>query len=387
MEKMAYDHKKIFAAACLGMLLFGIVMISLGSLLPTLSKRISLSQVEAGASLSLLPLGILLGSMIFGPLVDRFGYMAILVIGGVLSFLGFQGLGSVIQSSHLNWAIVTIGIGGGILNGATNALVSDISTDKHSANLSILGVFYGIGALGMPILLGLLERYFEVGQLIFWMGMGMLLPVFYFMSLRFPSVKRPHGFPMGRAKGLLGGPLLLPLGFVLFFQSGVEGLANNWTTTYLESEKGFGPRESLFTLSLFVAGLCLARLILGQLLRKLNPYTVLLSSIYLLVGSGLLIWNFQGQWPTVIGLVLFGIGLAAGFPVVLGYVGKMYRGMTGTAFSLVISMALVGNILGNYLMGWIAQELGLRLLPVALIVLVAAMGGLLLGLKKKLNRI
>lgn len=383
---MAYDYKKVFAAASLGMLLFGMVMISLGSLLPTLSKRISLSEVETGASLSLLPLGILLGSLIFGPLVDRFGYMAILAIGGVLTFLGFQGLGVATQSPHLNWAITTIGFGGGILNGATNALVSDISTDKHSANLSILGVFYGIGALGMPALLGLLERYFEVGQLIFWMGMGMLLPVFYFMSLRYPKAKRPHGFPMGRALGLLKDPLLLSLGFVLFFQSGVEGLANNWTTTYLESEKGFGPSEALFTLSLFGAGLCLARLLLGQLLRKWDPYTVLLLSMYLLVGAGLLIWSFQGQWPTVIGLVLFGIGLAAGFPVVLGFVGKMYRDMTGTAFSLVISMALVGNVLGNYLMGWVAQELGLHLLPVALIVLVAVMGGLLLGLGKRIEQ-
>jgi predicted MFS family arabinose efflux permease len=64
----------------------------------------------------------------------------------------------------------------------------------------------------------------------------------------------------------------------------------------------------------------------------------------------------------------------------------MYRDMTGTAFSLVISMALVGNVLGNYLMGWVAQELGLHLLPVALIVLVAVMGGLLLGLGKRIEQ-
>lgn len=86
MEDSKYNYKVVFVAACLGMLLFGVVMISLGSLLPSISKKIYLSKLETGATLSLLPFGILLGSIVFGPLVDRFGYKLILIIGGLLSF-------------------------------------------------------------------------------------------------------------------------------------------------------------------------------------------------------------------------------------------------------------------------------------------------------------
>ena len=46
------------------------------------------------------------------------------------------------------------GLGGGAVNGATNALVSDISEKDKGANLSLLGVFFGLGALGMPFILG-----------------------------------------------------------------------------------------------------------------------------------------------------------------------------------------------------------------------------------------
>lgn len=386
MEDPKYDYKVVFLAACLGMSLFGVVMISLGSLLPSISNRIYLSKLETGATLSLLPFGILLGSMGFGPLVDRFGYKVILIVGGLLAFLGFECLGIAARSTQLNWAIVGIGLGGGILNGATNALVSDISKEGHSANLSLLGVFYGLGALGVPVLLGFLQEYLELDVLIFWMGMGMLLPVVFFVMTAFPRPKNAQGFPIAQGFGMVKDPVLLLLGFVLFFQSGLEGVANNWTTTFLESERRFEAADALFALSLFVAGLCLARLLLGKILRVMNPYTVLLLSICVLMGSALVVWLFETHSISVIGLVGFGFGLAAGFPVVLGYVGKMYRGLTGTAFSVVITIALIGNVLSNHLMGWVSQYFGMGYYPVLLMVLVMAMAGLILGLHRKLNQ-
>lgn len=386
-KEKEYNYKVVFVAACLGMLLFGVVMISLGSLLPSISKKIYLSSVETGATLSLLPLGILLGSIVFGPLVDRFGYKIILIIGGLLSFIGFEGLGVATQPDYLNWTILIIGLGGGILNGATNALVSDISKDKHSANLSLLGVFYGVGALGVPAVVGFLQKYLEIDVLIFWMGMGMLLPVVLFGITTFPSPKKAQGFPVAQGLGMLKDPILLLLGFVLFFQSGLEGIANNWTTLFLETERAFEPADALFVLSLFVGGLCAARLLLGKILRQINPYTVLLFSICILLGSATLIWAFQAHFLSIMGLLGFGIGLAAGFPVILGYVGKMYKELTGTAFSLVITIALIGNVLSNYLMGWVSQYFGIGLYPVLLVVLVIAMAGLILGLQKRLNQI
>jgi MFS transporter, FHS family, glucose/mannose:H+ symporter len=49
-------------------------------------------------------------------------------------------------------AFFLIGFGGGVINGGTNALVADISTGEKGAKLSLLGVFYGAGALGFPLI-------------------------------------------------------------------------------------------------------------------------------------------------------------------------------------------------------------------------------------------
>ena len=66
-----YNRKLVFGAACLGMLLFGIVFLSLGSANNMLAERFNLDNNSIGTLTALLPFGILAGSLIFGPIVDQ----------------------------------------------------------------------------------------------------------------------------------------------------------------------------------------------------------------------------------------------------------------------------------------------------------------------------
>jgi fucose permease len=60
------------------------------------------------------------------------------------------------------------------------------------------------------------------------------------------------------------------------------------------------------------------------------------------------------------GLFLLGFGLASGFPILLGFLGGLYRDVTGTAFSAVFVMALIGGSALPYLTGVVADGQGLR---------------------------
>jgi fucose permease len=60
------------------------------------------------------------------------------------------------------------------------------------------------------------------------------------------------------------------------------------------------------------------------------------------------------------GVYLLGCGCAASFPVVLGFVGDRYARLSGTAFSVVIVMALSGGMLLPYATGELGALHGLR---------------------------
>ncbi len=75
-----YNTKLIFAASCAGILMFGIAMLVLGSIAPDLKLKLGLDEVSAGALFSILPVGMLAGSLLFGPVADKFGYRILLSV-------------------------------------------------------------------------------------------------------------------------------------------------------------------------------------------------------------------------------------------------------------------------------------------------------------------
>lgn len=355
-----YNRQLVFWSTCLGMLLFGVGLIMLGSVLPDLRVRHSLDAMEAGALFSILPIGIIGGSLLFGPVCDRYGYRTLLAISALLMFAGFEGLAFTHTSWILTASVFLFGLGGGAINGATNAVVADISTTGKGADLSILGVFFGIGALGMPLLLSLLKKTVEFQYIIAVTGLLALAAAALFSTVRFPAAKQAEGISMKQVGSLFSDITLLLVAFFLFFQSAFEGLINNWTTTYL-IEKMAAPQEAaLIGLSAYVAGMTVMRLLIGSVLRKLPERQLLHISFSITLAALLLFSLSHSVVPAAAGLFLLGSGLAAGFPTMLGIVGNRYPDLSGTAFSFVLVIALLGNMLVNYTMGIVAEGYGIE---------------------------
>ncbi len=359
---MTYCKNLVFAAACIGMLLFGISLLSLGSLLPSIAARFQLDGIATGALVSALPFGLLGGSMVFGPLVDRFGYKLLLLLSALAVIGGLEAIAFAPSVAVLRFAIVVIGFAGGILNGGTNALVADISAGDRGAKLSLLGVFFGVGALGMPVLLGTL-RGVEHATVLSGIGAALLLPVLYIGLIRFPLPKQAQGFPLAQGLGLVRDGALLAIALTLALQSGIEGVVNNWSTTYLEGARGIAPSAALLALSAYVAGMTVTRLVLAAVLRSVSSGRVIFMGIGCTALGIAVVANAPSAMAAGAGLALMGAGLAAAFPLLMGYVADLYPAISGTAFSVVLAIALPGNMLLNYLMGVLKDWAGARYLP------------------------
>lgn len=357
-----YNRKIVFWAACLGILFFGMGIITLGAVKQALALKYGLSDIMAGTLFSILPLGILTGSLLFGPACDKYGYKFILVMCCLAMFLGFEGIAYAPSHALLKLGVFLFGLGGGAINGATSALVADISQEKKGANLSILGVFFGLGALGMPFLLGLLEHVFSYETIVAIVGFCTLLVGIIYLLIRFPAAKLTGGFPVKESLGLLKNKTLLLIAFFLFCQSSFEAIINNWTTTYLTGYKSMAADQALFALSLFVAGMTVMRLLLGSLLSNLRTSRLWLIAFLLLAAGLFFLQTGEDFLSLSAGLILMGAGLAGGFPLMLGLVGDRFQSLSATAFGLVLVIALVGNMLINYGTGIIVQYWGIQYL-------------------------
>lgn len=377
-----YNTKKVFVAACIGMCFFGVSMLVLGSILPMLTLKLGLNHLEAAGLVTFLPMGLLGGSLLFGPIVDRFGYKALLLVSCFVVMLGMKGLVMFESIPLLRLSIIGIGFGGGILNGETNALVSDISNNQEKGSrLSLLGAFYGVGALGIPTLLSILSEHCAFEAILQGISVIMLVGIVFCLTIAFPPPKQPHGFPIMQGLKLLKEKSLIIFSLILFFQSGVEGVCNNWSVLYMGQTTSISTGQALISLTCMVAGLTAARLLLVVIFKKMKMENVLfISLLTVLAGFGLL--SFSSEFMQVAtAMALIGAGLASTFPVILGIIGSKYVSLSGTAFSIALVIALVGQILLNSLMGIISQQYGITAYP---FLMMASIGMIILLFKRSL---
>ena len=109
----------VFLAACFGMFLFGVAMLSLGTINTFLVEKFNLNKLSAGSLASLLPLGILLGSLVFGAIVDRFGYKLLLVFSSILIVASMLIIVYASSFTMIQSVFFIIGITSALINGVT----------------------------------------------------------------------------------------------------------------------------------------------------------------------------------------------------------------------------------------------------------------------------
>jgi FHS family glucose/mannose:H+ symporter-like MFS transporter len=372
---------KLMSAAFAGMFVFGIVMAVLGAVLPSLFERIGFGEGAAGNLFLTMNFAMLVMSLVFGPLVDRFGYKALLVVCSILVAAAFFLLSLAASYGLVLAAAVVLGFGGGGLNGGTNALTSDLNPEKRGAALNLLGIFFGFGALTVPFLIGTLQRSLGLRTILSFAALIGLVPLALFALLRFPAAKQAQGFPIRAAARVVGHPLLWLCALLLFFESGNEFTAGGWISTYLQRTFGTGPSAAALVLAGYWAAVMGGRLLSARLVRVLRTERLVVISAGLAFAAAVLLAASPTAGPAMAAAVLLGLGFSAIYPTTLAIVGESFAAFTGTAFSVVIAVGLAGGMLAPWLAGRIAQASSLRhglLIPVfncaMILVLLALIG-------------
>jgi fucose permease len=341
--------------------MFGIVLAILGTVfgLPEMRERLHIDLAQQGNLFLLLYLGIFVASVIVGPVIDHIGNKATLIVSSALVAAAMVLFGSAHSLASAALAAILLGMGGGGLNTSTNVLVSDLYGENRGPMLNLLGIFFGIGALCIPLLAASIEGRFSIPQLLLFCAALSVLCAVAYVSLTFPApVGLQQGFSLRATLSVAKYPGVMLLAILLFFESGNEACIGGWTSTYANAS-GFSPRTATLILAGFWAALMVSRLLVASVFRATSKTVLVLTSGLLsLLGCGLLL---SGHSLLTFGLGVAVIGFTYGpiFPTALAIAGDRYTN-TGTVFGLLFAVALLGGMVMPWSVGQISQSFNVR---------------------------
>jgi MFS transporter, FHS family, glucose/mannose:H+ symporter len=256
-------------------------------------------------------------------------------------------------------AAFILGFGGGGLNTAANALVADLYAGNRGAMLNLLGVFFGFGALFIPLLAASITGRLSIAQLL-WIATALAaLCVIFYLILPFPRPREAAGFSIFASIRAAKYPGVMLFASLLFFESGNESAIGGWTSTYVGSMGG-PPRAATWILAAYWAGLMIGRIAGAQVLAYVRKERwVFVSGIGSAIGTAVLVAT-PSLVTMAIGSTLIGFSFAAIYPTTLAIAADRYQRLAGTIFGLLFAVGLIGGMIFPWAVGHLSEQFGVR---------------------------
>jgi MFS transporter, FHS family, glucose/mannose:H+ symporter len=359
---------------CLALLTIGWT----GLLIPSLIRSIkdAFDQSDAGIGLIYLIYAVAYaaGSFGGGPATERFGRRTVLTGAALIHGAGIVGLG--LAPSWAVFAVLAVpaGLGAGGLDGGSNGLFLDLFRSNRGRAMNLLHLFFSIGALSAPLIVGALVDSGIAWQVVIAAtGIAPLALAAGFCIAALPSGRTTGGRvstsdPADAADAAAGGagsraglrrrialPLvLLGIGILTYVASEVG--VSNWLVRFLDRAP-LG--TATLALSLFWAGLAVGRLVSSGIADRFDHvrFTAACAGILsvALVGAVAV-----PSLALSIGLFTI-VGIASGpiFPMILAVGGERYAERSAAVSGLLTGFGVVGGVLYPPLMGVLSVTVGL----------------------------
>ncbi len=374
---------QLIFAAILAIFVYGVIAAMLGTIMPKLPLA---NDAQRGTVALAQALGLVIASISVGPLIDSKGKKTGLLLGLALITIALFTLPHMTSYVTIGAVLFLLGLGGGVIVTAANALVSDISETRRASVLNLLNLFFGLGGLATPFIAGNLLGGDNYKLLYLSAALAAITLVVHAVT-GMPAPTGERGFKTAEVGGVLGRPALFLLALFLFLYVSCEVGVWNWLVRYLTTN-GISEGQALNILSLgFALGLLLGRVVVSRILIKVSAINVTLAAAIAMAGTTY--WMLQSSSPTAAWIAVFcaGLSMAPVFPTTLAMVGDAFPKMTATAMGIVITSGWIGLAVSSRIIGSIADSTksvgtALLLIPAASVLMIIVNLALRPALKK-----
>jgi fucose permease len=335
--------------------------------IPFVQDRFDLAKSTLGLILLTMSIGVIVALPLMGQAVVRLGSARAVRLGGILCCLMVP-LPLLAPEPYLvPFALLAFGAAGAAMDVSMNAHGSAIEGRLGRPIMSSLhagwsfGGFTAAGAVGIATAAGVDERVqAAVASVLLVLALVVLLP-----RLGPGSERAPGGGFRRPSRGVV---LLALLCFLIMV---AEGAMADWGGVYLRGDLGASPALAAAAFAAFAGGMTLGRVAGDALNRRLGATRLLRGGAALAalaLGTMLLVAD---PVAAMAGLVLVGIGVANGVPLLFSAAGQGDVEVSGPNIAAVSSMGSIGFLLGPPFIGFLADATSL---PLALSSIVLATG-------------
>ena len=351
----------------------------LGAAWPSMYQGLGVAVSWAGIVSMIIAGGTIVSSLLSERLIRALGTGRVTLFSVALTaaaLFGFSG-------SHAFWQLclwaVPYGLGAGSVDAALNNFVALHYRSRH---MSWLHCFWGIGATAGPYVMGLCltgglgwnSGYRVIGliQAALVVCLALSMPLWKRQGdARGPEDAGQGGLGMRAVLRLPGARAVLT---AFFCYCALEATTGLWASSYLVLHKGVQAETAAKWAGLFYLGITAGRFACGFVTDRLGDRTMVRLGQGSALAGTVLILLPAGAPVTLLGLLLVGLGCAPIFPSLLHETPDNFGpGNSQSLMGMQMACAYVGTTFMPSLFGVLAQQIGVRLLPLYLMALVALM--------------
>jgi fucose permease len=368
----------------LGIAFFAFILIgandgAVGVLLPSIMKQYGVHEATIGLLFLASAFGYLIASFNIGLLMEKCGNWQALLIGVTLVLISTGILIFQPAFAVLLVAFFLLGMGVAIIDPGLNIYIAELP--RNTALLNYLHGFYGIGAwLGPVIASSMLALHFGWNSVyVLWFGIGLFLLASFGVIFRDWQNPQQGEHKKGEESSL---SMVLKLRYVwiaaffLLFYVGGEVTMGNWSYSLLTRERHGGALISGWIVSGYWLGLTLGRLLLGSVSKQIGDKRMLQFCLLGVIVGLFITWFAPVEAIAAIGLFITGFSLGPIFPTTIAVMSRILPSrILGSAIGFLVSLGSMGAALFPWIMGNLAQHIGLwSLLPFCIFIAVVQLG-------------
>lgn len=370
----------------------GLAMASWVSRLPAARDLLDVSPGQVGLLIVGISVGSITGLVASSHIVARFGAITTITWGMIVIAVGLLITGlAVTLGPSFGFAFVGLMVFGAATGITDVAMNVSGAANERALGRAIMPIFHAFFSFGTMIGAGLGALAELVGlPIAVHFGLaGLAMAVSIVLVRRFiqsEHVIEDDGLPVAAGdaslswRGRLGiwrDPRTLLIGVVVLAAAFAEGSANDWLAIASVDGHGVNNETGALIFGVFVTAMTAGRLGGVFLLDRFGRVVVLRGS-FLLAVIGLLVFIFVPVTPiAVLGVVLWGLGSALGFPIGMSAAADDPK----TAAARVSAVATIGYfafLVGPPAIGFLGEATGV-LHALLLVLVLAVVGSLVAG--------